>query len=130
MTPIIVDLFGSILDEGVPAPTTVVAMPTFPGLLAGLSRRGLRVEGRNGGRVRITGNVLAIEEIVVAVCRWYADELRALVVARASGHDVGVCNVCGEWRFIRAADTPRCSMTFGCAGRHLARLPGREERGD
>jgi hypothetical protein len=96
---------------------STTGLPTFSELLAGLARRGLQPEVRDG-RLGLRGDKSKVDVVVRVACLWYADELRALVAGRSSGHVVAVCDACGEWTFTHRSKTPPCRMTPGCKGRH------------
>jgi hypothetical protein len=99
---------------------TTTPMPSFPALLAGLARRRLVPETRDG-RLVLVGDMTQVDAVLAVVVRWYAKELRALVAGRASGHVVGVCDTCGQWSFIHRTKTPRCRLAWHCPGRHRSK---------
>jgi hypothetical protein len=49
--------------------------------------------------------------------------VHAVLLGARTGHAWGRCDQCRQGRLIRNGTTPRCSMTPGCAGRHVEPTP-------
>ena len=97
---------------------------TGPGrfLCIDINKRGDVSPELRDGRLGLSGDRSKVDAIVRFACLWYRGELCAL--ARASGtHVVGVCDLCGEWTFIRAnRSAPAwCRMTPHCGERRVGR---------
>jgi hypothetical protein len=74
--------------------------------------------------VRQTGKLRVRPRPVPALARELLQANRALihavVLGRETGHAWARCDECGEGRMVRTGATPRCAMTPGCEGRHVA----------
>src|SRR5262245_38734628 len=79
---------------------------------------------RAGSRVRLRpDNRLAISRPSTKVWSLVASNkalIYAVLVGARTGHAWGRCSHCGEGRMIQVAHRPRCAMTPGCEGRHIA----------